>query len=123
MNGEFLYNLYLVGGLFVALTTVIGLVATVGWRAIQGLAADIKETKDEVKEVKADLKKTKDDLERDIRRVDENVRRLRRASTAHLHHRLRRVGNLRCRNRPIGDRAGGMNSACGPPAPTPGCGP
>ena len=62
MNGEFLYNLYLIGGLFVALTTVIGVVATVGWRAFQRLAADIKE-------VKADLKQ-------DIRRVDKNVRRV-----------------------------------------------
>ena len=62
MNGEFLYNLYLIVGLFVALTTVIGVVATVGWRAFQRLAADIKE-------VKADLKQ-------DIRRVDKNVRRV-----------------------------------------------
>ena len=68
MNGEFLYNLYLMGGLFVALTTVVWLFTAANRRATQQLAA-------EVKEVKADLKETKADLERDIRRVEKGVRR------------------------------------------------
>ena len=73
MNGEFLYNLYLIVGLFVALTTVIGVVATVGWRAFQRLAADIKDVKADLKQ---DIRRVEKGVRRDIRRVDKNVRRV-----------------------------------------------
>ena len=73
MNGEFLYNLYLIVGLFVALTTVIGVVAIVGWRAFQRLAADIKDVKADLKQ---DIRRVEKGVRRDIRRVDKNVRRV-----------------------------------------------
>ena len=68
MNGEFLYNLYLIVGLFVALTTVIGVVATVGWRAFQRLEGDIRRVEKSVRRVEKGVR-------RDIRHVDKRLSR------------------------------------------------
>ena len=68
MNGEFLYNLYLIVGLFVALTTVIGVVATVGWRAFQRLEGDIRRVEKSVRRVEKSVR-------RDIRHVDKRLSR------------------------------------------------
>ena len=66
MNGEFLYNLYLIVGLFVALTTVIGVVAIVGWRAFQRLEGDIRRVEKSVRRVDKRLS-------REIRKTSESV--------------------------------------------------
>ena len=66
MNGEFLYNLYLMVGLFVALTTVIGVVATVGWRAFQRLEGDIRRVEKSVRRVEKRLS-------REIRKTNKAV--------------------------------------------------
>ena len=66
MNGEFLYNLYLIVGLFVALTTVIGVVATVGWRAFQRLEGDIRRVEKSVRRVEKRLS-------REIRKTNKAV--------------------------------------------------
>ena len=70
MNGEFLYNLYLIVGLFVALTTVIGVVATVGWRAFQRLEGDIRRVE---KSVRRDIRRVDKRLSREIRKTNESV--------------------------------------------------
>ena len=70
MNGEFLYNLYLIVGLFVALTTVIGVVATVGWRAFQRLEGDIRRVE---KSVRRDIRRVDKRLSREIRETNESV--------------------------------------------------
>ena len=70
MNGEFLYNLYLIVGLFVALTTVIGVVATVGWRAFQRLEGDIRRVE---KSVRRDIRRVEKRLSREIRETNESV--------------------------------------------------
>ena len=76
MNGEFLNNLYMLGGLFVALTTVVWLFTAANRRDTQKLADDLKEVKGDIKEVKGDLKGVRTDLGRDIRRVSKDVRRV-----------------------------------------------
>jgi len=70
VNGEFLYNLYLIVGLFVALTTVIGVVATVGWRAFQRLEGDIRRVE---KGVRRDIRRVDKRLSREIRKTNESV--------------------------------------------------
>ena len=70
MNGEFLYNLYLTVGLFVALTTVIGVVVTVGWRAFQRLEGDIRRVE---KSVRRDIRRVDKRLSREIRETNESV--------------------------------------------------
>ena len=64
MNGDFPYNLYMLGGLFVALTTVIGLFAVFLWRAIQQIAGDVRRLDER--------------LSREIRRMNREVRRMNR---------------------------------------------
>ncbi len=72
MNGEFLYNLYLIVGLFVALTTVIGVVAIVGWRAFQRLESDIRRVE---KGVRRDIRRVDKRLSREIRKTNRQVRK------------------------------------------------
>ena len=81
MNGEFLYNLYLTVGLFVALTTVIGVVVTVGWRAFQRLEGDIRRVEKGVrrveKSVRRDIRRVEKRLSREIRETNKSVWQLR----------------------------------------------
>ena len=73
MNGEFLYNLYLIVGLFVALTTVIGVVAIVGWRAFQRLEGDIRRVEKSVRRVDKRLSREIRKTNRQVRKTNESV--------------------------------------------------
>ena len=73
MNGEFLYNLYLMGGLFVALTTVVWLFTAANRRAIQQVKADLER---DIRRVDKNVHRVEKGVRRDIRRVDKNVRRV-----------------------------------------------
>lgn len=66
MRGDFLQNLYLMIGLFAALTTVIWLFAVAERRAIRRLA-------DDVKDLNAGLKREIRRLGKSVRRMDEGL--------------------------------------------------
>ncbi len=97
MNGEFLYNLYLIVGLFVALTTVIGVVAIVGWRAFQRLEGDIRRVEKGVRRVEKGVR-------RDIRRVDKNVRRVDKRLSREIRETNKSVWRLRVDMQVVKDR-------------------
>ena len=77
MRGDFLQNLYLMIGLFVALTTVILLFAVIGLRAIRRLADDIKGLnaglKQEIRRMGKSVRRMEKGIRRDIRRMDEGL--------------------------------------------------
>ena len=73
MRGDFLQNLYLMIGLFVALTTVIWLFAVSERRAIRRLADDVKGLKAVVKDLNGGLKREIRRLEKSVRRMDEGL--------------------------------------------------
>ena len=79
MNGDFLNNLYMLGGLFVALTTVIGLFATFLWRAIQQIAGDVrrldKRLSREIRRTNREVRRTN----REVRRTNREARKTRKA--------------------------------------------
>ena len=72
MNGDFLNNLYMLGGLFVALTTVIGLFAAFLWRAIQQIAGDVRRLD---KRLSREIRRTN----REVRRTNREARKTRKA--------------------------------------------
>ena len=63
MNGEFLNNLYMLGGLFVAFTTVVWLLTSANRRAAQRDADDIRR----------DLRRVEKGVRRDLRQVDKRL--------------------------------------------------
>ena len=70
MRGDFLQNLYLMIGLFVALTTVILLFSVIGLRAIRRLADDVKGLN---VGLKREIRRMEKGIRRDIRRMDEGL--------------------------------------------------
>lgn len=70
MRGDFLQNLYLMIGLFVALTTVIWLFAVAERRAIRRLADDVKGLN---VGLKREIRRMEKGIRRDIRRMDEGL--------------------------------------------------
>lgn len=70
MRGDFLQNLYLMIGLFVALTTVIWLFAVAERRAIRRLADDVKGLN---VGLKREIRRMEKGIRRDIRRMDKGL--------------------------------------------------
>ena len=80
MNGDFLNNLYMLGGLFVATTTVVWLFTAANQRAAQresdnlrrDIRRDIRRVEKGVRRVSKDVRR----VSKDVRRVDKDVRRV-----------------------------------------------
>ena len=70
MNGEFLNNLYMLGGLFVAFTTVVWLLTSANRRAAQRDADDIRR---DLRRVSKDVRRVDKGVRQEIRRVEKRL--------------------------------------------------
>ncbi len=101
MNGEFLYNLYLIVGLFVALTTVVWLFTAANRRAIQQVKADLER---DIRRVDKNVRRVEKGVRRDIRRVDKRLSREIRKTNREARETNKSVWRLRVDMQVVKDR-------------------